>query len=154
MASRTTNKAAAALQMRRKQEDAAVRAVAARARAAQAAAQRRRELLAVCDAEVVAAETDLLVSLAGLAVLLRDDAVTAEVAGVDVTQVRAAHRRVSESDVAAFVRSLAEVPVRRGRRAESSEAGLGRLPSGPEAAGRGESSQGGVSSGVDVGRTD
>ncbi|WP_157239564.1 hypothetical protein [Catenuloplanes japonicus] len=134
MASETTNRAAAALQVRRRREDAAVREVAARARMAQAAAQRRHEVVARADAEVAAADMGLLVALAGLAVLLRDDAVAAEIAGVDVTQVRAAHRRVSEKDVAAFVNALTDVPVRRGRRTGPSVT-IGRRAVGSESEG-------------------
>ena len=129
MASETTNQAAAALQQKRRREDAAVRAVTARARAAQVAAQRRREVLARADAEVAEADTGLLVALAGLAVLLRDDAVAAEIANVDVTQVRAAHRRVSEKAVADFVNGLAAGPARRGRRAGPSRTRPGAGPS-------------------------
>ncbi|MDP9792582.1 hypothetical protein J2S43_001094 [Catenuloplanes nepalensis] len=157
MASKTTNHAAATLQEIRQREDAAAHAVAVRARAVQRAAQRRRELLGDLDEKVAAAETDLLVALAGLAGLLRDDAVAAMVANVDVTQVKAAHRRVSGEAVAEFVKSLADGPARRGRRTGSTESdarsGIAAGFASGDADPDGEVPSGSLSSGpVDVGR--
>jgi hypothetical protein len=114
MASMTTNKRVAVLQARHRAELRAVEAVAAAGRVVDATVRRRVEVLAGLDDRVAQARGDHRVALAVLAELLGRDEVTAEVAEVDVTEVRAARRSVPMSEVMERLAGLLAAPVRLG----------------------------------------
>ncbi|WP_416903486.1 hypothetical protein [Micromonospora echinospora] len=116
MASRTGNEAVRALRARQEVERRAVRAVEQSASVLADAAERRRELLAKVDGEVRDATAAHELSVAVLAAILRDDGLAAELAGVDVSKVRALRRSVEGRAVRERIAQLGSVvPRRRGR---------------------------------------
>ncbi|MEV4273473.1 hypothetical protein ACIODS_17035 [Micromonospora chalcea] len=119
MASRTGNDAVRALRARQEVERRAVRAVEQSASALADAAERRRELLAKVDGEVGDASAAHELSVVVLAAILRDDGLAAELAGVDVSRVRALRRTVDGKAVRERIAQLGSVVPRRGRQPAS-----------------------------------
>ncbi len=115
MASRTGNDAVRALRARQEVERRAVRAVEQSASALADAAERRHELLAKVDGEVRDATAAHELSVVVLAAILRDDGLAAELAGVDVSRVRALRRTVDGKAVRERIAQLGSVMPRRGR---------------------------------------
>ncbi|MFY1595967.1 hypothetical protein [Micromonospora sp. WMMD737] len=116
MASQTGNDAVRALRARQEVERRAVRAVAQSGAAVAEVAQRRAEVLAKLDGEVRDATAAHELSVVVLAAVLRDDALAAELSGVDVSRVRALRRTADGAAVRERVAQLGVVvPRRRGR---------------------------------------
>lgn len=93
-----------------------MRAVAQSGAAVAEVAQRRAEVLAKLDGEVRDATAAHELSVVVLAAVLRDDALAAELSGMDVSRVRALRRMADGAGVRERVAQLgAVVPRRRGR---------------------------------------
>ncbi|SCG15615.1 hypothetical protein GA0070610_1851 [Micromonospora echinofusca] len=93
-----------------------MRAVAQSGAAVAEVAQRRAEVLAKLDGEVRDATAAHELSVVVLATMLRDDALAAELSGLDVSKVRALRRTADGAAIRERVAQLgAVVPSRRGR---------------------------------------
>ncbi|MCG5466722.1 hypothetical protein MED01_005764 [Micromonospora sp. MED01] len=117
MASKTGNDATRALRRRQELELRAVRAVEQAAGTVQDAERRRREVVARLDQEVGAAAAAHGLAVVVLATVLRDDALAADLTGVDLARVRAYRRGADGGTVRARIAELGEVVPRRRRTA-------------------------------------
>ncbi|MBO4164291.1 hypothetical protein [Micromonospora antibiotica] len=137
MASRTGNDAVRALRARQEVERRAVRAVEQAGAALADVVERRRELVARLDGEVQEARAAHELSVVVLATVLRDDGLAAELAGLDVSRVRALRRGFDGKVVRERIAQTGAVVSRRRGRAPTEDAAprVGPVAGGESSAG-------------------